>query len=48
MTTISADELRALIRAQIGAEWPDQVDVVRNRIPVFKDRRPEIYGLDGA
>ncbi len=27
--SLSADELRALIRAQIGAEWPDQVDVVR-------------------
>ena len=26
----------------------DQVDVVRQRIPVFQDRRPEIYGLDGG
>ena len=26
----------------------DQVDVVRSRIPVFKDRRPEIYGQDGG
>jgi omega-amidase len=26
----------------------DQVDAVRNRIPVFKDRRPEIYDLDGV
>jgi len=26
----------------------DQVDSVRNRIPVFKDRRPEIYGPDNV
>ena len=26
----------------------DQVEAVRNRIPVFKDRRPELYRLDGA
>jgi len=35
----------ALLTAEIDL---DMVDAVRQRIPVFNDRRPEIYGLDGG
>ena len=36
--SLSADELRALIRAQIGAKWPDQVVVVRAGAEILLQR----------
>jgi predicted amidohydrolase len=38
---VEAGSDETLLTAEIDL---DQVDAVRNRIPVFKDRRPEIYG----
>jgi omega-amidase len=42
---VEGGSAETLLTAEIDL---DQVDAVRSRIPVFKDRRPEIYGLDGA
>ena len=39
---VEGGSTETLLTAEIDL---DQVDVVRQRIPVFKDRRPEIYGL---
>jgi len=42
---VEGGSAETLLTAEIDL---DQVDTVRSRIPVFKDRRPEIYGLDSA
>jgi omega-amidase len=41
---VEGGSAETLLTAEIDL---DQVDAVRSRIPVFQDRRPEIYGLDG-
>ena len=40
-TVMDCGENPMLVTAEIDVDY---VDVVRNRIPVFEDRRPDVYG----
>lgn len=40
-TLVEGDDCEALLVAQIDLDW---VDAVRQRVPVFRDRRVDVYG----